>query len=310
MKDVSISGLVEIDEQNIKNFQEKYPSQRVYRSFSDMQEITEIDAIVVATPATSHFEIINEILKLSDVAILCEKPFTTNIGEAIKIAKQVDQKNQLLMVAHTFLFNDAVKYLKNIVDSGVLGELYYFKSRRSHLGLIRGDVNVMWDLAPHEISIIQYLLNESPEKIHSMSSSAHSKNKEDIVFVQAKYPSGVIADMHFSWLDANKERTFEIVGSKARVIFDDLNIQEPIKIFYKGVDSSNPEVGDMNFGEFKYIFRDGDILCPNINISEPLKNLCNEFIDCINNRSKPYSDAWFGVEVVKTLSSINESLGR
>lgn len=304
---IELIGLSEWDDQKRIGLSEKNTELKAFKEYGDLLALPGLDAVVVATPAITHFQIIKDAL-LNGLDVLSEKPITLNSEEAAELALLSQQKSLILMVSHTFLFNSSVIYLKKIIDSGILGDLYYVKTRRTHLGLIRNDVNVLWDLAPHEISILKFLFNETPKLIQSVASRVYSKVKEDIVFVNAIFPSGLIANMHFSWLDTNKERTFEIVGSKGRVVFDDLNVQEPVKIYFKGVSSGLDSQVDMNFGEFKYIFRDGDILSPNIPISEPLKKLCNEFLGHLNARTLPYSDAFFSADVVKALEEMQQSV--
>jgi len=165
------------------------------------------------------------------------------------------------------------------------------------------------DLAPHDISMFLYLLGESPCDVQAMGRRILRKDREDVAFINLRFPSGALANIQVSWADANKERVLDVVGSKARITFDDINIQEPIRIFEKGV-----SVGDDNaassYGDFKYLFRDGDILSPKIDMKEPLSSLCDAFIDSVTTRTPPLSDGWFGRDVVKVLCEIDHELGR
>jgi predicted dehydrogenase len=306
-RDINLVGLSEPSEKKRTELAERFPFIRTYNNYLELIEVESPDAVVIATPASTHYKLVKDILSRG-IDVLCEKPLTLDAAEAGYLADLSSKTGSLLMVAHTFLFNNAVKFLAEFVRSGALGDIYYIKARRTHLGLIREDVNVLWDLAPHDLSIIYYIFGELPDSYQAIGTNVYSKNKEDIIFVSGKMPSNILVNMHFSWLDVNKERTFEIVGSRARVIFDDLNIQEPIKIYLKGVASNEETELDMNFGEFKYIFREGDIYSPNIKISEPLKNLCNEFFWNINNRIEPISNGKFSTKIIDSLEKIQESI--
>jgi predicted dehydrogenase len=212
------------------------------------------------------------------------------------------------MVAHTFLFNPSVRQIKKCIQDGLIGDIYYAKARRTHLGLVREDVNAVWDLGPHDISMLLFLLGESPLEVQAIGRRMLRKDREDVAFVNLAFPSGTIAQLSLSWADSNKERYLDIVGSRSRIAFDDLNVQEPIRIFYKGI--SVEPTDDTSFGEFKYLLRDGDIVSPKVAMQEPLRVLCEEFIAALVSRQRPFSDGAFGTKVVDVLCRIEAALRR
>jgi predicted dehydrogenase len=240
--------------------------------------------------------------------VLAEKPFTLTVAEAEDLTRRAAERDRILMVAHTFLFNPSVRQIKSYIRDGTVGDFYYAKARRTHLGLVREDVNAVWDPAPHDVSMFLLLLEESPLEVQAVGRRVLRRDREDAAFVNLAFPSGVIAQLSVSWADSNKERYLDIVGSKSRVAFDDLNVQEPIRIFYKGIAvEGNP---DPSFGEFKYLLRDGDILSPKVTAQEPLRVLCDEFVAALTSRVRPFSDAAFGTRVVDVLCRIEAALRR
>lgn len=281
------------------------PTATIFDSHSALIDSGLCNCLVVATVASTHYTIINEALT-AGLDVLAEKPFTLTVEDAEALCDLADEKAAVLMVAHTFLFNPSVVQLKHYIDDGVLGDMYYMRARRTHLGLIRQDVNAVWDLAPHDISMFLHFLGERPTQIQAMGRKVLKSEQEDVAFINMLFPSGVIAQIDVSWADSNKQRSLDIIGSKSRLAFDDLNIQEPIRIYEKGISVERGD--DVTFGEFKYLQRDGDIISPKIPVQEPLKVLCNTFLDAIKTRNVPISDGRFGRDVVDVLCQIEKSL--
>lgn len=263
-----------------------------------------IDAVIIATPAKEHFNLAKRALEF-DKHVLCEKPLTTNIDDAQTLINKAEAKNKILFVDHTFLFNSAILKMKGMIDAGLIGEIYYLTATRTHLGLIREDVNVAWDLAPHDLSVFNYLLGSSPERISGTGASFLRQGREDVAFINLEYPGGIIANIQVSWVDTNKERKIVAVGSKGRLVFDDLNNLERLKLYEKGISVSD-QAND--FGEFQLNLRDGDIVSPNIKMEEPLRLVCEEFIHCVRSNIKPISDGIFGLEIVKSLCALDHIL--
>lgn len=262
-------------------------------------------AVVIATPAATHAPLARRAIE-AGLDVLTEKPFTLTVAEAEALDALARARGRILMVAHTFLFNPAVRALRALIRDGVAGDVYYLKARRTHLGIIREDVNAVWDLAPHDLSMFLYLLDETPVEVQAMGRCVLRAGREDAAFINLRFPGGAIANLAVSWADSNKERYLDVVGSRARITFDDLNTLEPIRIFHKGVGVD--VTPDTDFGVFKYLLRDGDIVSPKIEPHEPLRVLCQEFVTAVHTRAEPLSGARLGREVVRLLARIDQVL--
>ena len=264
-----------------------------------------IDAVVIATPTSSHFSIAQQCL-LAGKHVLVEKPLTASDGEGQKLIETAERLGRVLMVGHTFLYNSGVRKVKQIVADADFGKIYYLHATRTNMGPIRHDVNAIWDLAAHDIAIFNYLLDAQPCWVSAVGSRALGNGREDVGFVTLGYPQGIIANVHASWVDANKVRELVVVGSQRRVVFDDLNNLERVRIFEKGVAPAEMEAD--SFGEFRLLVRDGDIISPRVEASEPLRELCQHFLDCIEQNKQPMTGGADGLEVVRVLSAIDQSL--
>jgi predicted dehydrogenase len=264
----------------------------------------DIDAVIVATPTSTHFDIAKEAI-LTNKHVLVEKPLALTYEECKELEELNKKTGKILMVAHTFIYNSAVTKLKEFIDKEILGEIYYLHSTRTHLGLIREDVNAVWDLAPHDVSIMLYFLDAMPISVSAVGGAFLKKTREDVAFVNLKFSSGIVGNIHISWADSNKVRQIEVIGSNARAVFNDLDNLEKLKLYQKGISTEKPY---SNFGEFQYLLRDGDIISPKIDLTEPVKILCQHFLDCIENKKKPITDVKSGADVVKVMCAIEESL--
>ena len=266
---------------------------------------TDIDAVIVSTPATTHYEVARLALE-SGRHVLVEKPLATEVEHCEELAELAEKKGRVLMVAHTFLYNPGIRKLRECVRSSSFGRVYYLHSTRTNLGPIRHDVNAIWDLAPHDISIFNYILDEVPQWASAIGSRALGNSREDVGFITLGYENEVIGNIHVSWADPNKVREVVVVGSRQRVVFDDLNDLERVRIFEKGISVGEKDAG--SFGEFKLLVRDGDIISPKIEFSEPLKNQATDFIAAVSQNRKPLSDVLTGTHVVQTLKAIEASI--
>lgn len=267
-------------------------------------ESGELDAVVVATPASTHFEIASRCIE-SDKDVLLEKPISLTSGEGAALVEAAERAGKVLLVGHTFLYNPGIRKIKELVDRGEVGRVYYLLSTRTHLGLIRDDVNVLWDLAPHDVSIFSFILGGNPVGANAVGKSFLKEGRMDVAFVTLYYPDDVIANINVSWIDSNKERRVSVVGSDKRIVFDDLNNLERVKVFEKGISVEKP-VAD--YGEFQLLLRDGDIISPRIDPSEPLRNMCMHFVDCVRRRTRPLTDGELGLAVVRVMEAIERSL--
>jgi len=271
-----------------------------------------IDAIVIALPAAMHYEYAKKTL-LADKHVLVEKPLSMTSEESIELIRIAKEKNKVLMVGHTFIYNSAVRKAKQYIDSGELGDIYYIFSQRLNLGRVRQDVNAMWNLAPHDISIINYWLDEEPSKVIAQGVSFLQDGIEDLVFIHLNFPSGKSAHIHVTWLDPLKTRKMVVVGSKKMLIYDDVSTDSKIMIHDKGIDKSLKEKFEheiYDYASFQLKNRVGDILIPHFDFDEPLKSECKHFVDCILNGKIPLTNGDDGLKVVKVLENAQRCLDK
>jgi len=272
-------------------------------------EAPDVDAVVIATEATNHFALVRHSLEAGK-DVLVEKPLSTTIEQATELIGIADEAGAVLFVGHTFLYNAGVRKLKELAQSPDFGRLYYLYSRRTSLGPIRRDVNAIWDLAPHDISIFNYLLDSRPEWVSAVGARVLRNAREDVGFVALEYPNGIVAHLHISWTDPSKVREVVVVGSDKRIVFNDLDAFERVRVFEKGVKVDGDEI-DLNFGEFQFLVRDGDIISPAIDsVIEPLKHQCGHFLHCIRRGETPFTDGRQGRDIVRVMAAIDQSVER
>ena len=305
LPDSQITSICEISPERRQRAQDRYPQ---VPCTSDVEEVLrrgDVDCLVISTQASTHFELARRGLE-SGRHVLVEKPLALAVEDCERLCSLAERTGRVLMVAHTFLYNAGIRKMKQYMQSPEFGRVYYLHATRTNLGPIRRDVNAVWDLAPHDISIFNYLLDQKPLWASAIGSPVLGSNREDVGFITLGYPEGVIGNIHVSWADPNKVREVVAVGSGRRVVFDDLNDMERIRVYEKGV--AVGESSADSFGEFKLLVRDGDIISPKIEASEPLKNQCVEFIASIADGARPLSDSRFGTWVVRTLLAIEASM--
>jgi predicted dehydrogenase len=274
------------------------------RAFADLDSaLAHVDALVVAVPPRSHAEVALKALRHGK-HVLVEKPLATSLAEARLLVSEARRSNAVLMVGHTFEFNPAVRELRKRLDRGELGELYYIQSARLNLGLYRSDVNVVWDLAPHDISIFNYLLRSTPTTVTAWGAS-HAAEVEDLAFVRLDYEErGVTGYVHISWLEPKKVRRVTVVGSEKMAVYNDL-LEESLRIFDRGVERINREPPSH---ERPLSYRYGDIISPHIPVEEPLTLEDRHFIDCIHSGTVPETDGRDGLSVIAVLEAIDKSM--
>jgi predicted dehydrogenase len=279
-----------------------YPGVLVTADPADLMSSPEIDAIAVVTPVWTHYELAKAALQ-NGKHIFVEKPFTSNAAQAQELIDLAARKNLKIMVDHTFLFTGAVQKIKQLLQEGALGKLYYYDSTRVNLGLFQHDVNVVWDLAPHDLSIIDHLIQQTPEAI-SATGQTHLNGHEDVAFITLYFPDKVIAHINVNWLSPVKVRTTLIGGEKKMLVWNDLEADEKIKIYDKGVHVSSRE------GLYNLLvnYRSGDMWAPQIEQVEALTRELAYFVDCIVKNETPVNDGEAGLRVVKMLEAASESL--
>ncbi|MDT4969361.1 MAG: hypothetical protein QOJ64_4098 [Acidobacteriota bacterium] len=297
--------------ERLENFGRQYPNPKRLANASEVFGDPKIDAVVIATPVQTHFDLAAAALRAGK-HVMVEKPLAQSSQQCEELIALADAAKLILMTGHVFIYNAAVRKVKEYIQSGELGEIYYVYSQRLNLGVIRQDVNALWNFCPHDFSILNYWLDATPERIFAHGYSYVQPGIEDVVFVTMDYPDGVGANVHISWLDPNKLRRMTVVGSEKMVIYDDVSADAKVAVYDKGV-SKKPKA-EMSlgryesFGEFQLLLRAGDVLIPKINFVEPLKVECQHFVDCILSGNQPLTDGRDGLKVVKMLEAAQASL--
>jgi len=284
--------------------QKLYPGVEATGDLDEVLADSDIEGVIVATPVGTHYRLAHRAL-MNDKSVLVEKPLATSCKEAAELTRVARERAQTLMVGHTFEYSTPILKMREIISSGELGDVFYISSVRANLGLFQHDINVVWDLATHDVSIILKLLERVPETASCHGQSHYRADVEDVAMLTLNFSHNVIAFLHVSWLDPNKIRRTTIAGSKRMLVYDDTALQEKIRIYDKGV-SIMPYYD--TFGEFQLAYRYGDIQIPRIEEVEPLKVECEHFIDCIRNGSVPSTDGINGMRVVSVLEAAERSL--
>jgi predicted dehydrogenase len=287
--------------------------QRVRRAYATMAVTTNpaevlsnpgIDAVAIVTPISHHFSLAKKALE-NGKHVFVEKPFTATTAQAQELIELAARKNRLIMVDHTFLFNGAVRKIREVMEDGTLGNLYYYDSTRVNLGLFQHDANVVWDLAPHDLSIIDYLIEDGPEAIVA-TGEKHVNGTEDMAFITMYFPNKVIAHLNVNWLSPVKVRTTLIGGEKKMLVWNDLEADEKIKIYDKGVERANDNSGY----ELRVSYRAGDLWVPRVEQVEALARETQYFVDCVINGEAPFNDGKAGLRVVEMLEAIDKSISQ
>jgi len=299
-----VKCVADLDDERLNHMKKLYPFIETTKNYKDIINNPEIDLVAVATPVHTHYKFASEALSVGK-HVFVEKPLTRLSQEAESLISLSNKNNCKLMVGHTFEYTAAVQKMKKIVDSGELGEIYYINAQRLNLGLFQPDINVLWDLAPHDISIILYLLDQEPESVNAIGSSHINPAIEDVAVLTMKFGGDLIAFIQSSWLDPDKVRKMTVVGSKKMMVYDDIQPTEKIRIYDKSVEA--PKHYD-TFAEYQYAYKYGDILIPLIDGTEPLRTELSHFLDCINKDETPISDGKSGLRVVKILEAAQQSI--
>lgn len=291
-------------EERLREVAWRFPGVQLCTDVEDIASHPDIDAVIICTEATTHYDVTRQILAAGK-HVLVEKPLTTTTADSQELITLAESKSVVLMVGHTFVFNAGIQKVKEYVQTGA-GRVYYLYARRTNLGPIRHDVNALWDLAPHDIAIFNYLLDSTPEWVSAVGGKVLRNCRHDVGFISLGYPGNIIAHIHVSWADPDKAREVVIVKSDRRIVFNDLNGLEQVRVFEKGV--STVEEEPLNYGEFRFEIRDGDIISPRIKPTEPLKNQCRHFLECVRLGQRPVSSGVEGRDVVGVLEAVNRSI--
>jgi predicted dehydrogenase len=286
----------------LQRVRQAYPAVDVTSDANDILSSAAIDAVAVVTPVWTHFELAKAALE-NGKHIFVEKPFTSTVAQAETLIELAETKNLQIMVDHTFLFTGAVKKIHELTTSGGLGELYYYDSMRVNLGLFQHDVNVIWDLAPHDLSIMDHIITEEPEAVVA-TGEKHFNGHEDVAYITIYFPGRTIAHINVNWLSPVKVRTTLIGGEKKMLVWNDLDADEKIKVYDRGVSMKNGE----GLYQLLISYRTGDMWAPKVEQTEALKSEATYFVECITKNQRPFNDGIAGHRVVKILEAADESL--
>jgi predicted dehydrogenase len=286
----------------LKRAQKSYPAVRLTTNFTDILESPDIDAVAIVTPVWTHFDLAKAALG-NGKHVFVEKPFTATSAQATELIELACQKNLRIMVDHTFLFSGAVRKIRELVDNGTLGPLYYFDSTRVNLGLFQHDVSVVWDLAPHDLAIMDYLIRERPEAVVATGGN-HLNDIADMAFITVYFPGNITAHINVNWLSPVKVRTTLIGGRDKMLVWNDLEPDEKIKVYDKGVNiTSGQSVYDLLVS-----YRSGDVWGPKVDATEALSVELEYFVDCVLEGKTPSNDGVAGLRVVRLLEAAEQSL--
>ncbi len=278
------------------------PDVRVTTDPAEILCSPDIDVVAVITPVWTHFELAKRAL-LNGKHVFVEKPFTATSAEALELIELAERKNLRIMVDHTFLFTGAIKKIQHLIDDGTLGKLYYYDSTRVNLGLFQHDVNVLWDLAPHDLSIVDHLIGQRPEAVIA-TGEAHFNGLTDVAYLTVYYPDNVIAHINVNWLSPVKVRTTLVGGEKKMLVWNDLEADEKIKVYDRGVQMNSRE----GVYDLLVSYRSGDMWAPKIENAEALKSELAYMIECVENNETPFNDGMAGLRVVRMLEAAEQSL--
>ena len=299
-----VDSLCDINQKSLQRAGQTYPELHLTKDAAEILSSPNIDAVAIITPVRTHFELAQAALQ-EGKHVFVEKPFTANSGQAQQLIELADRRGLTLMVDHTFLFTGAVKKIHQLIYNGTLGALYYYDSMRVNLGMFQHDVNVVWDLAPHDLSIMDYLVRCKPEAV-SATGQRHVNELEDVAFITIYFPERMIAHINVNWLSPVKVRSTLIGGERRMLVWNDLEADEKIKVYDRGVKVGRRE----QVYELLLSYRSGDIWIPHVAGVEALQSELDYFLDCVADNKKPINDGNAGLRVVKLLEAASRSLAR
>jgi predicted dehydrogenase len=299
-----LAGACDVRRERLDEVLRRFPSVFVATELNELLAEAEVDAVVICTEATSHHAVALRCLQAGK-HILVEKPLTTGVSEAEELTTLAEMNQRILMVGHTFIYNAAVRKMKEYVRKDH-GQIYYLYAQRTNLGPIRHDVNALWDLATHDIAIFNYLLESTPDWVSAVGARVLCNGREDVGFITLSYPGNVLGHIHVSWADPNKTREVVVVLGDRRIVFNDLNGLEQVRVFEKGIRAVSAE--PVGYGEYRLQIRDGDIVSPKVEVREPLKDQCRHFMECIELGAEPMTAGREGIDVLRVLSAVDRSV--
>jgi predicted dehydrogenase len=302
LPDFELCCICDADPDRLAPVAARYPWARTTTRVQDILDDPGIEAIYIATPVSTHYSLVRQALERAK-HVLVEKPLAVTVQQAEELAALAVAEQLTLMVGHTFVFSPPVRKVKELIDAGSVGPIYYVETTRVNLGLFQKDVSVLWDLGPHDVSILMYWLGEVPISVSARGRSFHGETQEDVAFLTLEFPSGILAQLQISWLAPSKLRRTTVVGRNRMVVYDDLEAVEKVKVFDRGIDRQ-----PASFGEFQLTYRSGDILSPRLDTTEPLRIECAHFVDCIHTGREPDTGPRSAVDVVRVIQAAECSL--
>lgn len=302
--DARVRIIADTDSERLKTIQQQAPETELTSDYRELLRRPDVDAVVIATPVVSHYKLVEAAL-LADKDVLVEKPITLTAAEADRLIELAERRGRILMCGHVFLYNAGIRRLRQYIEDGTIGRVYYMAATRTNLGPLRHDVNALYDLGSHDVSIFHYLLDNRPLDATAWGETFLQQGIEDVCFACLRYPNKTMCHMHVSWLNPRKERTLVVVGDKKMAVWDDTSSLEPIRLYDKGL-MQEPYYD--SFGQFQIQIRDADVVIPKLKMEEPLKVQDRHFLECVKNRQRPITDGIFARDVVQTLEVLQHSL--
>ncbi len=303
LPDASLAAVADVDEKRLAEAARLYHA-RTHADYRALLADAAIDAVAIASPARLHYEMVCAALE-AEKHVLVEKPLAMSSSEARQLIALAERQGRVLMVGHTFEHNPAVWKIRELVEGRAIGQLYYIYANRVNLGRVQQDINALWSIAPHDISILLYVLGAMPLEVSARGARYLNAGVEDVVFATLTFPDQVLAHVHASWLDPSKTRRMTVVGSEKMIIYDDVDSEAKLRIYDKGVYRHGSA-----FGEAQLKVHSGDIHIPKIDMSEPLRNECVHFLECVREGKRPRTDGENGLRVIRVLEAAQESLAQ
>jgi len=301
--------MCDLDAKRLNAMGRRYPATQITTDYKSLMADPGLDAVAVATPVWTHFTFAKDALEAGK-HVLVEKPLTASVAEAEQLIELAERSSLTLMVDHTFVYNGAVRKIKEIVQSGELGDLLYFDATRINLGLFQDDINVVWDLAPHDFSIMDFVVDGQPELLSAVGSCHIKQGIENIAYVLLKFPNELIAHFHFNWLSPVKIRHTLIAGSRKMVVYDDIEPTEKVRVYDRGVTTRSESDADKEAAYQTLVsYRTGDVWVPKLDSTEALQYVCKEFLSAIVQSRRPLTDGQAGLRVVRLLEAAQRSIG-
>ncbi len=305
MEDVHIQAVCDIDDKRLLQIKKRFPDIQTTTKPEDIVKNGSLDCCAVCTPLASHFNLSEKALE-SGQNVFVEKPLAQTSSECQHLIDLAEKKKKILFVGHTFKYNAGIIAAKENIEKGELGKIFLIDANRTNLGPVRYDTNALWDLASHDISIFSYWLDDNPKSVSAHGGCYLNEQIEDVVYATLEYENGSIAHVHASWLNPRKIRRITVVGEKKMLVWNDMDLSEPIRIYNRGFEKEE-EYYD-TFDSFRLSIREGEVIIPNIRLNEPLRQECEHFIDCVKSGKQPLTDGQDGLNVVRVLEAATKSM--